>query len=188
MYLVEEIETINRQLREHYGSDIVTNQSIWRVVWSDDQYEKRLTDCTDSGVKLLIPEVRLLPKYKQWIPSKWVLERLVIVPEINAEELPAAKTSYEPLHIFETQSGEYLPPKFNVAKYVVDCVYAAQGKASMAKYKDPEAGLSKEDWYAKKNAELDELQKDMFGNETMTGDALAHKQAIVVPRNYGDES
>lgn len=33
----------------------------------------------------------------------------------------------------------------------------------------------------KKKMRVDALQQDLFGNETETGDALAHGDAIVVP-------
>jgi hypothetical protein len=184
----ERIETINQQLIDCYGIDTITGLPIWRVVWSDDQYEKRLTDYDSNGIALMRPEVRLLPKYKQWLPSRWVLERLVIVPEVNAEELPTSKLSYEPIFPFEDKGGKPIPPKYNVASFVIDTVYAAMGKKSMAKYVDPDIGLSTEEQLEKRNGEIQDIQNELFGNETDVGDALAHGEAIIVPRNYRKEN
>lgn len=184
----ESIESLNRQLADLYGIDTVTGQAIWRIVWSEDQFEHRrgiYEDYSPGGLYIrTVDEVRWVPKYRQWIKEKYVLERLVVVPEANIRELPATKTSYEPMFPFQTASGGYLPPRLDASKFVIDLVYAAQGKQSAAKYKDPLAGLTTEEQIEMKNIELDILEEELFGNETDTGDALAHGEAIVVPRNY----
>ena len=61
---------------------------------------------------------------------------------------------------------------------------SAQGKSSLAKYKDPISGLSQDDYIEMKAQEIQCLQDELFGNETDTGDALAHGEAVIVPRNY----
>lgn len=188
MELTETIESINRQLVDLYGIDTVSGQPMWRVVWSEDQFEHRrgvYDDFTPGGIYIrTVEEVRWVPKYSQWIKEKYVLERLVVVPEINVPELPATKLSYEPIFPFETGSGQYLPPRLDAAKFVIDMVYAAMGKGSVAKYKDPDAGLTTDQQIEKKVKEIDNLQQELFGNESYVGDALAHKEAIIVPRNY----
>jgi len=80
MELRETIESINEKLLEEYGTEF-GNASKFRIVFSEDQYEKRWTDRTDDGFELIHPEVRLLPKYKQYIRDKYILERLVPVGE-----------------------------------------------------------------------------------------------------------
>lgn len=180
MELTEPIESINRQLIDLFGIDTVSGQAMWRVVWSEDQFEKRLTDCTDEGLQLLRPEVRLLPKYRQWIREKFVLERLTVIPEVNSDELPTQKVSYEPIYVFEDRYGNYLPPRIDASKFVIDSLYAAMGRSSMRKYVDEEEKNPME----VREARIDKLQEELFGNETDTGDALAHGQAIIVPNNY----
>jgi hypothetical protein len=175
MELTEPLETINKNLRNLFGVDTITGAPIWRVVWSEDQLEKRLMDTSDKGIFLLVPEVREVPKYRQWIREKFVLERLTIVPEINKSELPTQKLSYEPIYVFETKQGKPLPPKTEVAKFVIDCLYAAMGKSSLQKYVDPDIDPESHE------ARVQRLQNEMFGNETMVGDALAHKEAVIVP-------
>lgn len=192
MELTERIENLNRQLIDLYGIDTITGLAMWRIVWSEDQLEHRhgtYDDFTESGIYLrTVTEVRYVPKYRQWIQDKYVLERLVVIPEINSGDLPAAKLSYEPIYPFETPSGKYLPPRLDAAQFVIDVVLASQGKGNLARYKDPVAGMTSEDYQEMKRKEIDDLQMELFGNETDTGDAMAHGEAIIVPRNYKEEN
>ena len=48
------------------------------------------------------------------------------------------------------------------------------------KYVDDEKNTSKEG----REQKINELQGELFGNETDTGDALAYREGIVVPNNY----
>lgn len=174
MLVTESINSINRQLADLFGRDTITGKPIWRVVWSEDQFEKRLMHQTDSGLQLLTPEIREVPKYRQWIQNRHILERLTVVPmghlEMNTEQI-----SYEPIWTFEGLKGIEVPPTLQAAKFIIDTLYAASGKSSLAKYTDPslEEGANE--------ARLEKIEEELFGNETDVGDALAHKQAIVVP-------
>jgi len=182
MELSEPIALINQQLIDLFSIDIITGQAIWRVVWSEDQLEKRLVETSDSGLFLLSPQVRVVPKYRQWIKEKYVLERLVLIPEINKDELPTQKISYEPIFVFMDKDNNYLPPKIEVCKLVIDTVYAAQGKTSLAKYKDPDT--TPEAYRAR----IDKTYNELFGEETNVSDALAYGEGITVPHNYVKES
>jgi hypothetical protein len=192
METTEKIESLNRQLIDLFGIDTITGQPIWRIVWSEEQYEWRYgtyDDITEYGLYLrTVTETRFVPKYRQWIQNKYVLERLVVIPESSSGDLPATKLSYEPIYPFQTNSGQYLPPRLDAAQFVIETVLSAMGKSSLAKYADPVNGLTGEDYVEMKNKELDILQEDLFGNETDTGDALAHGEAIIVPRNYKKEN
>jgi hypothetical protein len=169
------VDYLNKYLRFSFGIDTGTNQPMFRVVFSDDQFEKRMTEFTDSGIQLLNPEVREQPKYKTiGIQGKWILERLVVVPEINIKELAGAKLSYEPLWVFQDKDGFPLPPKLEACKLIIDTLYAALGKQSMAKYVDELAKNPKEE----RDKRINNLQSELFGNETAVGDALAHGYGI----------
>ena len=187
MELAERIESINGQLVDLFGVDTGTGQPIFRVVWSEDQFEKRLTDRTDSGVILLESVVKLLPKYRQWIHEKYVLERLVIVPESNIPELAGLKLSYEPIWVFRGKFDEYIPPTLWGCKFVIDTLYAALGKQSMAKYIDEE---SKHPIEAKEKR-IEKLTEELFGDEsfllgrTITGEAIAMPQSYKIAQKEG---
>lgn len=173
---MESIESINNQLISLFGIDTVTGDPIWRVVWSEDQYEKRLMDVDDKGNELLQPEVRLVPKYRQWIIEKYVLERLVVIPEVNREELADKKISYEPIFPFRDKNGNALPPRIDVCKIVIDTIYAAMGKSSLAKYK---SGTEKE--LIERQASIKEIQDYLYGNESDVTDHLRYKTGVIVP-------
>ncbi len=179
MELSESVESINRQLRDQFGISTESSEPIFRIVFSDHQKEKRLVDTTDKGIVLLQPEVREVPKY-QWIRARFVLEQLVLVPDPNIKELPTSHVSYEPLWIFETQKGVYLPPRFDAAKLIIDTMYAALGKSGLKKYVDPKEGQTLDE----RKEEVEVIVKELFGNETETGDALAYGEGVSVPSNY----
>lgn len=175
-----DLEAMNQALIDLYGIDTSTGQAIWRVVWSEDQFEKRLgtyRDITPNGLFIReVTEIREVPKYRQWIREKYVLERLVVIPDTNIPELPATKLSYEPMFPFEDAQERALPPKLEVCKIVIDTIYAAQGKSSLAKYVDEEA---KND--PKRKQAVKEIYDELFGDETKITDALAMGHGIVVP-------
>src|SRR5438552_10464938 len=176
MEQTESIGSINSQLIDLFGIDTITGQAMFRIVWSEEQFEKRLTQYTDNGLALLIPEVRLLQKYRQLIQNKYVLERLCVVPEINQDELPAEKLSYEPIWVFETKQGDALPPTLWASKFVIDSLYAAMGKHSLRKYVDEEAKNPEEH----KEKRLKEYEEQLFGDEssllgrTITGEVVGY--------------
>lgn len=172
--LAESIEEINGLLIDHYGIDTISGNSIYRVVWSEDQLEKRWTSYTDSGVQLLQPEVREYPKYRQWIHEKYIIERLTIIPDLKIDGAPANQVSYESIWVFENALGDYLPPRFSVCKFVLDTLHAAEGKSSMAKYVDELINESAE----VKESRLNKLQNELFENETDIGDALAYREGV----------
>jgi hypothetical protein len=167
----ESIESLNQHLIDHYGMDSDTGRAIFRITWANDETEKRLMAFTDFGVQLLYPEVREVKKYP-YLKDLYVLERLVVVPEINREELPTQKLSYEPIWAYRDANNNPLPPIWDVTKLIVDTLYAALGKKSLRNYIEPEEG--KEERIAK-------IQEELFGNDTSVGDALAYKTGIVVP-------
>jgi hypothetical protein len=171
--LPSEIAELNEQLRDYFGVDTITGDVIWRIAWSNDQYEMRETDCTPEGLQLLTPEVRLLPKY-QWIRNRWILERLVAVPEFQQKELAGRKISYECVWKFEDRDEQPVPPIFTACKFIIDTIYAAQGLQPFPKYIDPE---SKEPIEEQKKR-VDDLVEQLFGDEsglmmrTVTGEAV----------------
>lgn len=175
-----EVAEINKQLKEHFGISTDTSQPMWRVVWAADEREMVRTEFTDSGLQLLHPEVREMPKYMQWITDRYVLEHLVAVPEVNLVDLPAVKMSYEPIHTFENQHG-FLPPTFRVCKLIVDVVNAAMNRGSLKKYVefDGEDGTN-ESFIRKRAKDIAEIELELFGEQsslegsTKTGESVAY--------------
>lgn len=187
MELTETIESINRQLIDLFGIDTITGQAIWRVVFSEDQFEMRYgtyDDITPNGLYLrTITEVRKVPKYRQWIQKKYILERLVAVPIINTQELPNVKVSYEPLWVFEDKKGNYLPPHLEAAKFIINTVYAAQyANHSLARYKDPDN--NQENQIENQRKRVDGLVEELFGEQSSLEGTTRTGESIIVPKNY----
>jgi hypothetical protein len=179
---MESIETLNTRLIDEYGADANTGQPMFRIVWANDQLEKRLTDHTEKGTALLYPIVMEMKKYP-YLKDTYVLEQLVVIPEINQMELPTAKLSYEPIWAYRDGDDKPLPPIWPATKFIIDTLYAAMGKKSMAKYVDSEKNTTPEG----REQRISELQEELFGDETETGDAMRYGEAIVVPNNYKKE-
>jgi hypothetical protein len=176
--LPPEVKKLNRQLESHFGIDTESMRQMWRVSWSDDQYEKRMTDRTDTGIILLTPEVRELPKY-QWVKSRWMLENLVAVPDFQQPELADAKVSYECIYAFP----EGKIPSFEALQFLIDLIYAVKGKSSMRKYVDPDADHPLE----KQQERVDRLMEELFGDESSLEGKTFRGEGIVVPQTYRSE-
>lgn len=183
--MAEKIETINQFLRDNYGIDTDDSLPIFRVVWSEDQFEKRLTEYTDTGIRLLTPEVRELPKYS-YLKDVYVLERRVLVPEMNQKELAGLQKSYEPLWNFKQEDDTPIPPTIAGCKFIIDAVYAAMGKKNLSKYKDPMEGLTAQEAYELNRQRIDKITEELFGDESSLGGEThtAGGSAIIMPSNY----
>jgi len=179
---MESIETLNDRLTEFYGADSVTGRPIFRIVWANDQTEKRMVESSEKGVQFLFPEAQIVKKYP-YLKDLYVLERLVIVPDFQRAELLDLKVSYEPVWAYCNADRNPVPPVWWATKFVVDTLYAALGKKSMAKYVEDEKNTTKEG----REQRIQEIQAELFGNETETTDALAYKEGIVVPDSYKKE-
>jgi len=179
---MEQITTLNQRLIDHFGLDSDTARPMFRIVWVNDLTEKRSVKHTDSGIELLFPTVLEVKKYS-YLHDVHVLERLVIVPDFQAKELADVKLSYEPLWVFVDSTGNPLPPAWEPTKLIIDTLYAAIGKKSLAKYKDTELTPEESD------KRVTKLQEELFGDasglygKTTPG---AH-EGIVVPPNYVKE-
>lgn len=181
--LVETIESINENLLRAFGTEIMAGSlPKFRVVFADDELEKRLMTHTDDGFELLYPEVREVKKYSDHIyKGFYILERLVPVAgsiEEGTTDL-TTKVSYEPAWVFRDKHGNYLPPLFDMCVFVAESMFAAAMRAGThVKYKDP--ALDPE----LRKKELDSMMEKLFGEESDVADALHYREGVVVPRNY----
>ena len=182
--LVERIEDINYWLRRDYGR--TGEFSTWRVVWSDylETVKGWFVQYDDSGNFLGAERgIGQAPKYT-YIKDRYVLERIMPVPEENKEELLGRELSYEPVFVFERANGDYLPPRFEVCKLVIEAILDRAARAvGYTKYKNPE---DDHDPLEVKMERIKKLQEELFGPENE--DVLSHRlhvgEAISVPQNY----
>jgi hypothetical protein len=175
---MESIDTLNNRLVNHFGKDSSTGKPNFRIVWANDQLEKRLVSEV-GGIQLLYPEVREVKKYPFW-KDLYVLERLTVIPDENKHELPTQKLSYETIWAYRDKDNNPLPPIWDATKLIVDTVLAAMGRGNLRKYTDNEENTTKEG----REHRIAKLHEELFGNETDTGDALRYKEGVTVPPNY----
>lgn len=107
-YMSDEL-TINRWLKEHFGTSL-DGRPNFRVCWTTGLTEKRHGTFNDfvAQTDILIRTwtgVKEVPKYP-FYKDRWVLEKLEYIG--NNKEL-LEKTGYEPLWIFQTADGSFLP-------------------------------------------------------------------------------
>jgi hypothetical protein len=176
---MESVEDINKRLKENYGRFSTTDMPLYRVVWSDDQLEKRWTWLTKEGLELNYPEVREYQKYKQWAAHVYFLERLLVRPPTGNEEgMPVEEVGYEPVWCFMDHNQNPLPPIYEVCEIVIESILTAAAKAigmtRNPKYRDPYAGMNTDDVKEVNRNRIAKLEKDLFGNETPAGTAIAH--------------
>lgn len=179
-----DLEILNRRLKEHYGT--TGDKSNFRIVWSDDQYEMRISEFTPEGLQLITPKIQQFPKYIKWVKERYILERLVFINEIVLD-MPVGKFSYEPLYVFESNKGEALAPIWPASKFLVETVLIAiEQRGNYTKYKMPYS--NEKEYIEQQKKELDELEKQLFGElQSDIPDALHYKEAIIVPANFNKE-
>lgn len=174
-----DLEVMNNQLATQFGIDTLSGRAIWRLVWSNDEFEKRFGEFEDrdsnGSIIRRVSEVREVPKYRQWNPDKYILERLVIVPDHQRQELAGAVQSYEPIHTMMDRNGEFLPPRLDVCQIVIQHIYAAQGKAPI-KIADPRADGNNGLEAQKKR--IDDIMEYFYVNDTELQQDLKFGHAV----------
>ena len=114
-----EIALINDWLAK-YGGQSPTNLPMFRIVWSNDQYEFRKGEFnifhgdiylrTDVGTKLV-------RKYN-YIHERWILERWAPQELVKSEETPAVTNGdYIPVWVYEDKHRNYLEPTQKVIEF-----------------------------------------------------------------------
>lgn len=183
MELAETIDTINNQLRSIYSIDIASGKPIFRIIWSNDELETRVGTWTDFDASnnpiRTVTEGRLVPKYIQ-DKDRYILERLVAVPDQNLDELGGAKVSYEPLWVFKNvDSGEYLAPRIDICQFIINTVLEAVHRPKgFARYVKEQAQNFGFLGGKNKQERLKDIKENLFGNETPITDALMKHSGV----------
>lgn len=170
---METVEVINKRLADIYGK-FESGDANWRVVWSDDIFEKRWTFHTDEGFELVNPRLVERPKYLQWAAHVFILERIMPVPDFVESDLTTT-VSYEPVWVFRDKNGNALPPVWDAIEFLIQNVMKQSAKVVGRKYKDPEEGI---DPIELKKERVRLLQEHLYGNETPIGDALSYDSGV----------
>jgi hypothetical protein len=183
---MENIETLNQRLIDHYGK-YLDGRPMFRIMFSEDVMEKRLVTHTKDGFQLLTTQIAEVPKYRQYIHGKYILEGLKESQRLEKDGI-VNEIAYECMWVFEDGNGNAVPPIWIGIEHILESVRCAmEGKSP--KWVDPkEAENDPKTAYEAREKKLKDIQDALFPNETDVGDALAYKEAIVVPRNYTKEN
>lgn len=172
MELPEDVKIINKRLIDYFGK-FEDGSANFRVIWSDNEIEKRFVYETAEGFHLLTPILAELPKYS-YIRNRFILERIVPVPESAKKELLDRKLSYEPIWVFEDGNHEALPPDWDVINILVRTLLdQATYTHKPIKQAEGEGNTLEEIEYRESK-----LREALFGNETDITDALSHGSAV----------
>lgn len=169
----EKIETINKFLRNKYGIDTVSGKVMWKVIWSEDEYEYRYgtyTDWDESGTIFLreVTETRYVKRIN-YVKDRYILCNLQGVPIESQDELVGVKLSYEPIWTFETPKTEkYLPPTADACEFIINTIYSKLGRGGTKRetYVDPRAGMEAEDHIKAERRRVDEIILELFGEDS----------------------
>jgi hypothetical protein len=97
-------------------------EPMFRLVWSDDQYEIRTGVFAKfiAGIKVSEEKrTQNVLKYN-WIKERWIVEQWFPPEVCMLEELPeSVRGSYEPIYVFEDKDSNALPLKLEVVQFLV---------------------------------------------------------------------
>lgn len=106
------------KMLEQYGHNIKGNP-IFRVVWSDDQFENRKGQYNEFSGEIFLRTyigVKRVKKYPT-IKGRWVFEKWLY--GITHPDLPDNKDgSYECIYIFQTNEGKPLPLDLDIVQFI----------------------------------------------------------------------
>lgn len=121
--MATDTQILNKWLKEQYGSDL-RGRAWYRVIWSEDETEKRLGTFEDyygsvfAGFFHGLREVKKYanPTYKE----RWILEKLIYGIQ-NAEIWgdTARDGSYEPIWVFRGPNDTYQRPTAKACSFVL---------------------------------------------------------------------
>jgi hypothetical protein len=166
-----DIAIFNQRLLYYFGKYESTDYPKYRLCFSSDEKEKRVINIPGYS-----PYSETVPKYPQIKPPKYILESL----QYNHSTELAALHTYEPLWVFGMNgdpNGEPIEPTWVAIEYILHTLY----HRSHSPYLPTDDGTLES-----RQKQADELFNSLFGNETNVGDALAHKEGVTVPRNFGE--
>lgn len=124
------VDDINKVIK-NYGLNQY-GDPIFRVVFSDDQVEKRKGTFNEYYGQIFVRttiDIKEVQKY-QWIKRKWILERWAPGSISYHPDLVTDKDGvYICVYIFQDKDGNYLPPLLKVCEIVIKQLLNPRGKS-----------------------------------------------------------
>lgn len=168
---------INQTLAERYGCEL-DGKPRFRIAWSESLFESRRGEFNVYyGHIYLRTEigVRKVRKYN-YIHERWILERLSCGNRNNELVEP---DNYEPVYVFESGDGRYLPPIIEACDFVIKALI------------NPVSPQELKDYYEKLDLKEQEKEieyfKDTMGNGYIA-DRLHDNDGIIINPYEGDKN
>lgn len=167
-------DSFNKRLKALFGHDLLGRQHF-RLVWSDDQIEKRMGDFHNFYGDLYLNTTfgtSEVPKYQKYAKHRWVLERLTWVPRnMNKEIVPLTDdgATYEPVYVYTPIDADLSPPPMSAIIFTIHC-FRNPEHYSDADY----AAIEKE----KEDAEVQEFEDIMHNELPLLAHALDEGHAV----------
>lgn len=152
---MSEINRINKALKS-YGLN-PQGQAIFRVVWSDEQFENRkgIFEEYCSGIYLrTVVGIEKKRKYS-YIKSRWIFEKWLSPERVYTPDLPdTVNGSYECIYVFQDKNGNSLPLDLEICQFIA---YTLSKNRDRLKEKN-----LIEDELQRKEKKLDQLDVDIL--------------------------
>jgi len=159
------IAAINDSLKHQYR--VLDGRAMYRIVWSDDQLEKRMGTYCDYYGSILIREehkcLREIKKYWYLTTPCWVLEKLVFLPheremyDLIKELVEARNGTYETVYTFINKKGEHLPVVHEIVEVILHTLHNPTQKMSQSDFEAMEK--------LEEKAEMDLFEAELMENE-----------------------
>jgi hypothetical protein len=117
-----EAEVINGWLERNAPKIPLTDKPMFKLVWSDDQYELRTGNFREFLGDIFVREVKKTERTLKYnyLSEMWILEQW-FPPDVSFnEELPESiHGSFEPLYVFADKNNTPLPLKLDVVQFII---------------------------------------------------------------------
>lgn len=182
---IDEAREINNFLKGIAKVPLRDTEPIFRLVWSEDQFELRRGTFNEFYGKIFLREVtgvRQVRKYN-YIHEKWVLEQWYPPQFCNQEELPESRRgSYEPIYVFQDKRGNALPVKKAVIEYIIH-----------TRFQPKESDLHRKTRYQAEDEAISAADSAYYEdalevNGSVTDLLLHHGEGIAMPKQYHIDS
>lgn len=178
-----DIHLINQRLIDIYGKDLL-NQPIYRIIWSEDEIEKRFATFRDwvPGTNILIrevTEVREVKKYSTYEPQ-YILEKLFF-NQHNTEILDnntfnPQKCTYEPMWAFgKDKNGRIRRPVWRAIELLITCINNPS-KMTPSEMDEAEFNQAREDERIMNDLLEEHIPNDSLHSAIKDGDAVMLNQ------------
>jgi hypothetical protein len=159
------VAAINDSLKHEYR--VLDGRPMYRIVWSDDELEKRIGTYCDYYGSILIREehkcLREIKKYWYFTKPCWVLEKLVFLPheremyDLIKELVQARNGTYETVYKFINSKDEHLPVVHEIVEAILHTLHNPGHKLTQSDFDAIEK--------LEEKAEMNMFEEELMENE-----------------------